>query len=174
MICPICTSDSWERIDKQWFRCVKCGYLDQPPKERYCQRCGKPIGRYAKPTTKVCIECRDKAAYTERPMCETPYCYKRVTLGNKICDECKEQMNWPNDGPAWKAKAAELFQRPHSAKVALKILRRDYPEIKQSELTGWIRRGVQNGLLVKLKRGMYQRRQPSKPKIRIFRQSPFK
>lgn len=162
--CEICGGESWEPLRGEWKRCLKCGHLETTVPERTCQICGRPIGKYAKQTLNICINCKTVSEYPVQGHCETPFCGRKIKSksGQTHCDECLfETYHWktPN-GPQWKEQAVKVFQDPTQLKDAHEALKASFPELSRDKLVNWVAKQHRSGFLVRLGHGIYQLKEP--------------
>ncbi len=166
--CELCGSCDWTTVDRNWIRCNACGRLETRLPDRTCAHCGKPLGRFTKPTQTACIKCKEIKVYESEIPCQTPGCGN--TLGKRAdprgyCRQCLQEMqNWTtNEGHLWKTQAMRLMKRPIARKTLLKTLSKTYPELTPNTLLNWILRQTKAGILERTGHGTYRALSNGKP-----------
>ncbi len=116
--CEMCGANNWTHLKgNEWKRCV-CGYLEITLLQRLCSMCGKPLGKYTKKSTTVCLTCR---GYNDEHCCKTIFCCNQLDKHsrNGLCQECLSEMELIPNGHLWKELASYIFQTPTKLEEAL-------------------------------------------------------
>lgn len=162
--CDICGGSEWTPVRGHWKRCDNCGHMDTTIPERMCQVCGRPVGRFAKPSMKLCVDCKPNAGLVTGKHCSTLHCGGKVRAqhGTTICDGCLHELNeWKvKDGPTWKRVAFKILDKPTQLKHIHDKLRSSYKQLSRYKVEEWIKRQVRLGTVVKLNFGIYQAKEP--------------
>lgn len=157
--CEICSGNQWVKADKSWFRCVICGHLEQHTKTRKCAKCGVKLGKYAKPKTSLCIECKRVTTASRIRRCQTPECMARIdSSGAQYCAQCElERATWGlSPKIQWRTSAIKLLKQGQILRFALlKKLQGEAPSLTESILATWLNRRVKLGAVKRLNRNTY-------------------
>ena len=160
--CEQCGQNDWSIIDRNWKRCEVCGRPETRIQKRHCINCGKPIGKYAKPSLITCIKCQGiQVPFESLIPCQTIACGN--TLGTRAspsgyCRQCLREINdWdtPN-GHTWKQKALSYLKETKRRYILFGLMKKSYPEITENTLFNWITRQTNAGVLERIAIGAYR------------------
>lgn len=169
--CEICGENNWSIVDSNWLRCKRCGRLETRMPERTCLICGKQVGKYAKPKTKICIVCKEssESTFESRLLCKTPACGNR--LGKRAdpsgyCRQCLYEIETCNtkDFHLWKSFALSVAIVPVDTIELLKQLQKRYPEMTRNKMFDWLIKQTKEGVLKRVGHGTYQANQEIEPR----------
>lgn len=161
-VCEQCGQKNWSIVDKNWKRCETCSNLETRIQKRYCESCGEPIGKYAKPNLTICVCCQEmQVSFESQIPCQTIGCGN--TLGERAspsgyCRQCLREMNnWNvSDGHMWKQKALQHLKEPTRRYILFKLIKKSYPDITENTLFNWITRQTNAGVLERIATGTYR------------------